>query len=73
MKGPLGAACTNHLARDGKLASKCAHWDSDRHLTALHSGRFKLLSSDSRQGTVDCKLDRQPPLEVSSKCTEVCG
>ncbi|XP_075530085.1 uncharacterized protein LOC142563417 [Dermacentor variabilis] len=66
-------ASTDHFARDCKTVLKCDDCGSERHATALHAGNVNHKSPAAHHDSEDVGRDQDSALEVSSKCTEVCG
>ncbi len=64
----------NHLAKDCQATLKCSECESDRPCSALHPNTSQSQSSPSL-ATSDAEAESQDstPLEVTSRCTKVCG
>lgn len=69
-------ASTGHLAKDCRTAVKCTECNSDRHLSAMHSGSPPRISKESLPLADDGGEEEEGPVDnadVSCSCTKVCG
>lgn len=57
-----------HIAKNCKVAVKCAECDSPKHMSALHPGPVPVPKCDTSE-----RAATEEKIAVLSKCTEVCG
>ncbi|XP_068506561.1 uncharacterized protein [Syngnathus scovelli] len=62
----------NHLAKDCQASLKCGECDSQRHSSAMHPDT-SLPPDQSALPQIDTVAQGNSPLEVTSRCTKVCG
>lgn len=62
----------NHLAKDCQTPLKCGECDSERHCSAMHPDT-SLPPQPSSPPQTDTVAQGGLPLEVTSRCTKVCG
>ncbi|KAJ8353347.1 hypothetical protein SKAU_G00209140 [Synaphobranchus kaupii] len=64
----------NHLAKDCQAMLKCNECESDRPCSAMHPSTSKPQpSSSSPTPEANAEPQDSTPLEVTSRCTKVCG
>lgn len=65
---------TKHMAKDCKAAVRCKECNSDKHISALHAGpapwSVEALAKEQEHGG---ERESSSSLEITSKCTEICG